>query len=524
MPLSAQQRAARCLRCVVVLLAVLHVALLLGRHKTYCCNHSSITGAAEGRLQKQPAARGGGGGGAEGGAAGGAKASSSSSSSGLYTYNPHLTRYNNYWSKWGKCVPGSYTNPCPVVFAPQPYCFCAGAPSWINCNIDASTGNVVGLQWGGTAADGGAWMENSWDELHRNTQYYAPPASGSELEPGTNYLCNQQNVTQEPIIFPRAWPEPNTTVAANRIIGLFAQVDAATGDVASLTFLFNWPNFTPGAAQPYYSASCGLGQTYTETRAYWPPSRTSLTPGISLPTVADFDVHENVFCGLRAQCRFKIKVGKHGYRFWQDPPNFNRNTSDMIMPLLPCWGEVIKDNSTNLEETEPVGRKRGGGGGLVRVVAGDEGSSVAGVSAPWAPLAGGSSSGGSSSGGSSGVAPASSSPSSSSPSSPSSPSSSSSPSSPSSNSSPSPTSSPSGGGPSSSATARPPRASPWGSRTKQAPTAAASTSPGTENSARKQAAVALPGPAEAVLCDSPGAISSPPTAYFTATSEPLPAA
>jgi hypothetical protein len=177
-----------------------------------------------------------------------------------------------------------YTNPCPVVFAPEPYCFCIDSPSYITCNLD-SRGNVVGLVWGG-----GSWMQDSWDVRNRRDEIYYPPSDGDVLTPGTNRICRQPNakdtnkITQVNITFPVDWPTEGDGPSDqwfNRIIGMFARVNIDTGDIAELTFVFDW-EFQPGTTQPYYYASCGDNQDYTDSKWYF--HKTQVSHGRDSPT------------------------------------------------------------------------------------------------------------------------------------------------------------------------------------------------------------------------------------------------
>jgi hypothetical protein len=265
--------------------------------------------------------------------------------------NKHCDPTGRFHQKSGR---DGYTNPCPIVFAPQPYCFCIASPSYIQCNLD-SEGYVVGVTWGSadpTDGVGTSWMENTWDERTRRQVIYRPPTADPEdptqnlvTTPGTNGVCRQykgekdNKVTPVNITFPREWPDPNDGANENRIIGLLARVDGYTGAIASLTFIFDWPDFQAGAANPYFTQTCGYGSSYTETRSFFAKSDPPSDPD-----------YQSVLCGLRAACKAKHKAYvryRHTSKvtYIVNPRNPNRNNSDMMMPLMACWSEEVRVSS-----------------------------------------------------------------------------------------------------------------------------------------------------------------------------------
>ncbi|GBF87572.1 hypothetical protein Rsub_00283 [Raphidocelis subcapitata] len=259
-----------------------------------------------------------------------------------------------------KCsrAPG-YMNPCPIVFPPEPYCFCIDSPTYIKCNVDKKTGNVLGLEWGG-----GSWMQDSWDVRNRKDDIYTGPDYRTDptavTDPGVNKVCRQPNgkkndpVSQEDVVFPVDWPTAGagpTDEESNRIIALFARVDVNTGDIAELVFLFNWvfqkdPNIPPDPTKDqYYSASCGSGKIYTDTKFFFHKSPLD----VSFPGTKKSKGYESVLCGLRAQCQAPL-LGKHGGVI-----KHTRHTSDMKLPILPCWSEQVKDQDRVQFGTVPLG-------------------------------------------------------------------------------------------------------------------------------------------------------------------------
>jgi hypothetical protein len=170
------------------------------------------------------------------------------------------------------------------------------------------------------------------------------------LNPGVNKLCRQPNgkkndpVEQEDIVFPVDWPTAGagpTDPDSNRIIALFARVDVNTGDIAELTFLFDWiyqsdPNIPPDPTKDvYFSSKCGNGQIYTDTKFFFHKLDRTF-PGLVINSTVNSTGYQSVLCGLRAQCQAPL-LGKHG-----GVVKHTRHTSDMKLPLLPCWSEEVK--------------------------------------------------------------------------------------------------------------------------------------------------------------------------------------